>query len=125
MPRRILVAEDDADLRDALVTVLSDGGFAVAEAADGAAAFVQLTFAPPDAMLLNLRMPVVTGEEVLEHVRGDLLLAPMPVVVMTGGRVSREVAQAADAVIMKPFGIDEVLGALTRLTAGADPDARA
>jgi CheY-like chemotaxis protein len=125
MPRRILVAEDDPDLRGVLVTILSDGGYAVAEAANGAEAFVQLTFDPPEIVLLNLRMPVVSGEEVLDHLRHDPRLADLPVVVMTGGRVPSAVALAADAVVTKPFGIDEVVAAIELAAArdGSTPSA--
>ena len=80
-PPRVLVIDDDAAFRFALVKALSRGGFVVAEAGSGEAALTVLCGGdPPDAALLDLRMGGIDGLEVLKRCSH----APTRVVVLTG-----------------------------------------
>jgi two-component system response regulator MprA len=120
---RVLVVEDDVDLRDILLLALEEEGYAVAGAENGLEAIVSLTFgARPDAVLLNLHMPVLGGADVIDVVRLDPALAAMPLILMTGAPVPPEVDRAADAVLLKPFEIETLVAAIDELVSrGAAP----
>jgi CheY-like chemotaxis protein len=60
-PPRDLVIDDDAGIRDLLDLALADAGYAVALAADGAAALAMVDAVAPDVILLDMRMPVLDG----------------------------------------------------------------
>ena len=66
---RILVVEDEPDLRSAIVQTLVEEGFAVDEAADGRSALFKSTTRDYDAIVLDLMLPQVSGHEVLGKLR--------------------------------------------------------
>jgi CheY-like chemotaxis protein len=113
---RVLVVEDDPELRDVLVLALEQEGYLVDSAGNGVEAIVCLYFgARPDAVVLNLHMPVMSGAELLEVVRSDPALAGLPVVVVTGASAGPGIVRAADAVLTKPFDLDALAGEIDRL----------
>jgi DNA-binding NtrC family response regulator len=77
----ILVADDDADLRESLAEALADLGHDVVEAADGSAALARIAQGGVDAVLLDLRMPGLDGMRVLEEIRARA--DPPPVAILT------------------------------------------
>jgi DNA-binding response OmpR family regulator len=80
-PKRILIVDDEPNVRLVFRTALEATGYVVTEAADGDAALAQLRRLPTDLILLDLKMPVVDGMETLQRLRdtGD----ETPVVVIT------------------------------------------
>jgi CheY-like chemotaxis protein len=80
---RILVADDSALLRKAVTHLLVERGHEVEEAADGAEAITLLLTRPPDAVLLDLHMPRVTGWVVCRLMKEDPALRRIPVLVLT------------------------------------------
>ena len=80
-PKRILIVDDEPNVRLVFRTALEATGYLVTEAADGDAALAQLRKLPTDLILLDLKMPVVDGMETLRRLRvaGD----ETPVVVIT------------------------------------------
>jgi CheY-like chemotaxis protein len=113
---RLLLVEDDADTVETLGPLLEEAGYEVSSATDGVDAFVRLRYeALPDAVLLDLWLPVVGGAEVLEQIRGDPVLARLPVVVITAAPISPAVTRLADAVIQKPFNLEQLLQILATL----------
>ncbi len=122
MSTRVLIVEDDADLRDILMIALGDEGYAVAAAENGLEAIVRLTFGDrPDALLLNLHMPVLSGSDLLEVVRLDPAYAAIPVILMTGAPVPPEIGRGADAVLLKPFEIGALTGLIDDLVSRRPP----
>ena len=90
-PKRILIVDDEPNVRLVFRTALEATGYVVSEAADGDAALAQLRRLPTDLILLDLKMPIVDGMETLHRLRaaGD----ETPVVVITAhGRVPDAVA---------------------------------
>lgn len=80
----ILVVEDDSDIRETLQQVLELEGYRVATAANGHEGLAALeTGERPSLILLDLMMPVMSGAEMLDHLRTDERLADIPVVVVT------------------------------------------
>ena len=95
---KILVVDDEADIVNLLVDDLSDDGFDVISADNGATALEQIYREQPDVVLLDLMMPVLTGYEVLRELRSDPTTQNLPVIVLTA--VSAAVGEHA----AKEFG---------------------
>src|SRR5262249_16794120 len=66
-PKRVLVVDEEEDVRELLKTVLDDAGYAVETAANGAEGLAKISAVQPDLVLLDLNMPVLDGWEVLER----------------------------------------------------------
>jgi len=80
---KILVAEDDKDIRNLLVDILDDVGYEAPEAKNGADAVEQIQSSQPDLLLLDLMMPVMDGFEVLNRLRDNPETRDMPVVILS------------------------------------------
>ncbi|WP_374333073.1 response regulator transcription factor [Aestuariivirga sp.] len=120
---RILVVEDDPDLRRQLTAALEDAGYAVDAARDGEEGHFLGDTEPYDAVVLDLGLPILDGVSVLEKWRRAG--RKMPVLILTArDRWSDKVAgfdAGADDYVAKPFHMEEVLArirALLRRTAG-------
>ena len=83
MPPKILVVDDDADLRATFAAFFEQEGYLVYEAEDGAAALDVAAALVPDLVLLDLNLPRVTGSEVLRKLRKEPETADLPVVVVS------------------------------------------
>jgi len=115
--QRILIVEDDKDLRDLLRIVLTEEGFAVDTCPNGKVALDRLEVwkrenALPAMVILDLNMPVVDGWKVAAHIEEDPALRDIPVIVTSATKDQGEAAKAlhADAYLVKPFTTDEILG---------------
>ena len=118
MLHRILVVEDDQDIRETLVEVLTDLGFAVASAADGLEALAQLR-EPEDAwcmVLLDLMMPHMDGREFRVEQLRDPALARIPVVIVSAVADVTTVANelGVDAHVTKPVTVTKLVEAVER-----------
>jgi two-component system response regulator AtoC len=114
--RRILVADDDKPIRDLLKEVLSSEGYAVVEASSGREVLQLVSQAPPDLMLLDLRLPDSDGMEVMRRLKERDLA--VPTIVITAFGTSSAAIQAiqlgAYDYITKPFELDDVLLTIQR-----------
>ncbi len=112
---RILVVENDRSALLGLFAALTDAGFSVVTAEDGAQAVDLLEQGiPPAVIMLDLVLPKVSGWEVLKHLRADPELREIPVIVMTG--MERAEARAiADVVLQKPISLPDLIAAAQRL----------
>jgi two-component system NtrC family response regulator len=113
----ILIVDDDAALRRAIATALSDLGHQAAEAADGEAALTWLSRHQADAVLLDLRMPGMDGMDVLRRIRTRP--APPPVAVLTAVPTSDNTIEAmrlgAADHLAKPIGREGLRALLSRM----------
>ncbi|QEH38459.1 Sensor histidine kinase TmoS [Aquisphaera giovannonii] len=109
---RVLVADDNADMRRYVLRLLS-GAYAVEAVADGAAALDAARRRPPDLILSDVMMPRLDGFGLLKALRADPATAAVPVILLSAraGEESRvEGAEAgADDYLVKPFGARELL----------------
>lgn len=105
--KRVLVVEDDDDVRDCLEEALLDAGLRVDTAANGREALERLQGdEPPSMILLDLMMPVLDGIGfMVERAQRDDLRA-IPVVVLTASGIRR--VEGARAVLQKPFALDDL-----------------
>jgi two-component system chemotaxis response regulator CheY len=109
---RLLVVDDDREIRESLRAALEDEGFTVAVAANGAEAIAKMEERPPRVVLLDLMMPIVDGWEVLDHMRHDPALAGVRVCVCSATYVR---SSRADCVLRKPFEIDALVDVVAEL----------
>ncbi len=113
---RVLVVDDDADVRSLVRELLSRAGHDVAEAAHGREALRSFHAAPPDLVVLDVAMPELDGWQVLERIR-DLSDAPVIMLTARGSELEkvRGLKSGADDYITKPFGRQELLARVEAL----------
>jgi CheY-like chemotaxis protein len=108
----VLVVDDDAAIRDSLADLLLDEGYAVLTAVNGEEALTRLlsSTARPCVILLDLMMPVMSGEEFYRQMRADPQLANTPVVVISAdGNVKDKAEELGGEYLRKPVRIDPML----------------
>ena len=125
----ILVADDDPDLRDILRSVLEPSGFAVIEAENGDRALEAIRAKPPSLVILDYLMPGLTGPQVCEQLRQDVVLRHLPIIMLTGkSEVHDKVAglnAGADDYLVKPFEPMELLARVQMVLRRASRDLEA
>jgi DNA-binding response OmpR family regulator len=111
LTKRILVVEDDYALRHVVADALQDAGFAVATAIDGFDALDKIDEYPPDAILLDLMMPVMDGWSFLQCVRELPGAGEIPVGILSAAPMLLKTADAwgVQVAIGKPFAIEALV----------------
>ena len=111
MSLKILVAEDDANTRAALVEILRSDGHAVTEAADGLHAKFLFDKQPPEMACLDVMMPGMSGYDLCRHIRQSQPRLPILFITAKAEEIDKVVGLelGADDYIVKPFGAKEVL----------------
>ena len=110
---RVLVVEDETDLRDTIELLLTVEGCEARGVSDGAAALELLRDWSPDLILLDLTLPSMSGEAFISAYQQTA--APhAPIIVMTGMDIEAAAASAigADSVLLKPFDVANLLEAV-------------
>jgi CheY-like chemotaxis protein len=108
---RILIVDDDVDLRETLISVLEDAGYDAIGAENGARALERLRGPGPRPCLifLDLMMPIMDGQEFRERQLEDPALADIPVIVISAYRdVASRAAELALAHLAKPIRIADL-----------------
>lgn len=113
-----LVADDDQDFRQAMAEIIAMDGWHVWEAVDGEEALRFAGKYKPDVMVLDHRMPRLTGAEVIQHMRDCGI--NVPVVFVSAAHELHDVATSVGAKchLMKPFGVDDLLELMHRALGG-------
>ena len=122
MPPHILVAEDQADIRDLLVMNLRGAGYEVAAVADGAAALAAQLEQPSDLLLLDLMMPALDGLEVCKALRARGHGTPILMLTAKSTELDRVLGLelGADDYLTKPFSLAELLARVKALLRRAE-----
>ena len=123
VPPRVLVADDEEDIRTLVCLAIGKAGGVVTDSlADGPTALAAARAGLPDLAVLDVSMPGCTGLEVCEALRADPATAGIRILLLSAGAslddVSRGLAAGADAYLAKPFsvaGLVHQVRALTRL----------
>ncbi len=110
---KILIADDDPDIRDVLKITLTEENYETTEAKNGEEALEIIRSKPLDLVLLDYKMPKMDGLQVCDLIKKDLLLAHLPIIMVTGkGEISDKIDgidSGADDYIVKPFEPKELL----------------
>jgi CheY-like chemotaxis protein len=116
---RVLVVDDDPVIRSTVAELLLDEGYEVDQAADGAAALEMVRRSAPDAIVLDLMMPVLDGWAFVERCREFPATSDVPIVVMSATHSLHESAErlhamGVRAVVAKPFDVDALIAIVQR-----------
>ncbi len=118
--KRVLVAEDDDHLRDALQELLSAAGYTVIPVCDGLEALDWLSRVSVDLLIVDLLMPRLSGHELIKRLRQTQEWAEVPILVLSGyADLARYRDLPVDAVQLKPFRPSELLAAVEQLVGPA------
>jgi CheY-like chemotaxis protein len=125
-PLRILVVEDETDIREMIAEILSGEGYLIEQAANGREALLKLKRARPDAILLDLMMPIMDGPTFARACGAVDHAADIPIVVMSA---SPRLAHCAEqlrgygvrAELAKPFDVDALLSIMQRVANQSRP----
>jgi len=122
--RKILIADDDAGIRDLVRTYLDMEGYEMHMAHDGVEALAKVQQIRPDALILDINMPRMDGFAVLNIMRG-MEFATMPVLVLTARHAADDVKRAMNAgakdYLAKPFTRPQLLARMARMIRSPAP----
>ena len=122
--RTVLLVEDDSWLRYVVAELLADDGYRVREVSTGGQALAPVEQATPDAVVLDLNLPELSGLDVLHELRTGKQRLDLPVIVLSGAldgvareRLSR-LTERADDVIEKPLDVGRLFACLEQSIVG-------
>jgi two-component system, cell cycle response regulator DivK len=116
---RVLIVEDNADVRELMVLYLRRAGYEIAEAATGLAALEQAHVTHPDLIIMDLGLPGMTGDEATVRLKADPSTKDIPVIVNTAfhpgsSNVNRAIAAGAAEILHKPTDFQTLLESVQR-----------
>jgi two-component system, cell cycle response regulator DivK len=113
MTKRILVVEDQEDLRGVLRTLLNGSGYEMIEAADGQAGVEKAKAERPDLILMDIQMPVLNGYDATQQIKADPKLKATPIIAVSSfamkGDEEKARASGCDAYVTKPYSPMQLL----------------
>jgi DNA-binding response OmpR family regulator len=113
----IVVADDDADIRDLVVFKLRQSGHEVVAVGDGIAAVEACQASTPDLVVLDVMMPGMSGIDACRTLRLDAAMARIPVILLTARAQEADIEQGfnagADDYVVKPFSPRELASRVT------------
>ena len=121
----ILVIDDDANLRDTIAVMLEQEGFRTVLEGDGKAGYEKAVMLKPDLVLVDLRLPGMSGMEICKQLRCDHVVTPIIVLSAAGDEVDKVLLLeiGADDYVVKPFGTRELMARIHAVLRRASPDA--
>jgi CheY-like chemotaxis protein len=119
--RRILVVDDDGEMREAVARILREAGYEVELAPDGDAAIEAQRARPADVVITDVFMPTRDGLETIQHLRNEY--PSVGIIAMTGGSPTGRIDEylrvakvaGANATLRKPFAAQTLLESLSAL----------
>lgn len=124
--QKILVVDDDESLRDTVALMLEQEGFQPVLAADGRTGFEQAMMLKPDLVLVDLRLPGMSGIEICKQLRGAQVQTPIIVLSAVGDEIDKVLLLeiGADDYVVKPFGARELIARIRAVLRRSSADAR-
>lgn len=123
-PKRILIVDDEPDIRTYLSTLLEDQGYATVPAKDGVEAMQQVQAEIPDLITLDISMPEKSGVKFFRDLKSDERWKKIPVIIVTGVSEdfkkfisSRQQVPAPEGFVPKPINQEEILTIVKKLLA--------
>ena len=122
----ILVIDDDDSLRDTIGVMLEQEGFRAVLAADGKSGFDKAVTLKPDLLLVDLRLPGMSGTDICKQLRSTKVETPIIVLSAVGEEIDKVLLLeiGADDYVVKPFGTRELIARIRAVLRRAAPDAR-
>ena len=113
----VLIVDDEFGLAEMSAELLVEDGYEVAIAINGKLALSVMESRDVALVLTDLMMPIMDGPEMIRHMRADVRLAKIPVILMTAlpEAIPAEGESAHDALLVKPFSVRELLDTVRRL----------
>ncbi|MEX2162227.1 MAG: response regulator [Anaerolineales bacterium] len=119
MTAKILVAEDQADLREMIAATLSLSGYEVVAAEDGKQAYDHAQRANPDLIILDLEMPGMSGSQVCKQLKASQRFSDTPIVIISAhgdaAKIEESLQAGARDYMRKPFGMQQLTQRVTEL----------
>ena len=113
MAKKILISEDERDIRELIAFTLRFAGYEVILTQDGQEAYDKILELSPDLILLDIRMPRMTGYEVCRRIKANEKTKSIPVVFLSAKGQDAEIQEGLDAgateYLLKPFAPSELL----------------
>jgi DNA-binding response OmpR family regulator len=124
--QKILVIDDDESLRDTIGVMLEREGFTPILAGDGKVGFEKALTHKPQLMLVDLRLPGMSGIDVCKQLRADRIQTPIIILSAVGDEVDKVLLLeiGADDYVVKPFGTRELLARIRALLRRTSSDTR-
>ncbi len=115
--KTILVCDDEEGILDVVEMMLDAEGFTVYTELESAHVLNRIREHAPDLLIVDLWMPVMSGDEVIRKIRGDHEIKSLPIMVMSASRDGEEIAfdAGADRFISKPFDINAFVSKVEEL----------
>jgi len=117
--KKILIADDNENIREALTYLLEDAGYTVSLAKDGAEALRKVREVSPDILFLDIMMPEINGYDVCRAIKNDPDLKNIYVIMLTAkgqaDEQERGKAVGADEYVVKPFSPMEILSKIKNI----------
>ncbi|HLK48437.1 MAG TPA: response regulator transcription factor [Bryobacteraceae bacterium] len=122
----ILVIDDDDSLRDTIGVMLDQEGFRAVLAADGKTGFDKAVTLKPDLVLVDIRLPGMSGTEICKQLRTAQFTTPIIVLSAVGEEIDKVLLLeiGADDYVVKPFGSRELMARIRAVLRRAAPDGR-
>jgi DNA-binding response OmpR family regulator len=121
MSARILVIEDDPDIRELIAISLRRAGFVVEPVENGERGLERAQARPPDLAIVDVMMPGISGHEVVQRLASDASTASIPIMMLSARGQARDVddgfASGAHAYVVKPFSPRELVTRVSELLA--------
>jgi CheY-like chemotaxis protein len=115
---KVLIVEDNSDVRHLYAIGLNQKGFEVKLASNGAQAIERIRTEKPDIILLDWLMPLMDGGEVIKHISNDGA-ASIPIIVISGQPAPPRIDPCVRSWLTKPVGIDELVAEIETRTGPA------
>ncbi len=122
-PKKILIVDDEQDIRTYLSTLFEDQGFKTVQARDGDEAMKIIQAEPPDLITLDVSMPEKSGVKFFREIKTNEQLKKIPIIIVTGvsedfkGFISsRHQMPPPEGFVAKPISAEEILDLARKLT---------
>ncbi len=117
--KRILVADDDLGIVEALQVLLEDAGYIVKTTTDGTTVQTDISAFSPDVVLLDIWMSGQNGHDICKRLKEETTTRRIPVIMISANRDTARISQdcGADDYVAKPFEIDELLSKVQKYAA--------
>ncbi|MBP8067335.1 MAG: response regulator [Pedobacter sp.] len=115
--KKIMVCDDDRGISEMLELLLTDEGYEISTEISSLHLLKRIEMEMPDLLLLDIWMPVISGDQILKSMKATPLICDIPVLMYSASTEGHKIAQAsgADAFIAKPFDVDKLLQMIEKM----------